>query len=665
MKNTFLKAGILLALFVAADTMAQNASNYNYQETFSPLFYTKNGNEYRTASGQPGPKYWQNRADYELVANLDDKGDQISGSEILTYTNNSPEDLPFLWMHLDQNLFDADSRGNAVIPLSGSRNGAKGQAFDGGFKIKSVKMVSSANGKTTETELKYGIYDTRMQIYLPETAKANGGTVKLKIEFAFTSPVYGSDRMGILETKNGKIYSVAQWYPRMCVFDDVKGWNVNPYLGAGEFYLEYGDFDMRITAPANHIVVCSGELVNPSEVYTVEQQKRWAVAAQSDKTILIRSAAEIGDRSSRPAGKQTLEWHFKLKNARDASWASSSAFVIDAARINLPSGKKSMAIGAYPTESSGNNAWERATEYTKSSIENYSKRWFEYPYPAATNVASIAGGMEYPGIVFCGWDAKAGDLWGVTDHEFGHSWFPMIVGSNERQFAWMDEGFNWFINTISDKDFNKGEYQSPKPDMNQNALYMTDPNLETVMVAPDGMRENSIGVLQYYKPAMGLIMLREQILGKERFDQAFRTYIARWAYKHPTPDDFYRTIENVAGEDLGWFWRGWFINNWRFDQGIASVKYVKNDASKGVIITIDNLEKMAMPTQIDIKLKSGKIDRVTLPVEVWARNKSWTFQHQSKEEVESILLDPDHVFPDYNKKNNSWTAGKDKLDQDK
>lgn len=665
MKNIVLKAGLALAFFAVADTMAQNASNYNYQETFSPLFYTKNGNEYRTASGQPGPKYWQNRADYQLTANLDDKSNQITGSEVLTYTNHSPENLPFLWMHLDQNLFDADSRGNAVIPLAGSRNGAKGQAFDGGFHIKSVRMVENANDKSSETELKYSIYDTRMQVLLPTAVKANGGTVKLKIEFSFTSPVYGSDRMGILETKNGKIFSVAQWYPRMCVFDDVKGWNVNPYLGAGEFYLEYGDFDIRITAPANHIVVCSGALINASEVYTAEQQKRWAVAAQSDKTVIIRSAAEIGDRNSRPAGKQTLEWHFKLNNARDASWASSAAFIIDAARINLPSGKKSMAIGAYPAESSGNNAWERATEYTKSSIENYSKRWFEYPYPAATNVASIAGGMEYPGIVFCGWDAKAGDLWGVTDHEFGHSWFPMIVGSNERQFGWMDEGFNWFINTISDKDFNNGEYKSPKPDMNQNALYMTDPNLETIMVAPDGMRENSIGVLLYYKPAMGLIMLREQILGKERFDQAFRSYIDRWAYKHPTPDDFYRTIENVAGEDLGWFWRGWFINNWRLDQGIASVKYVKNDASKGVIITVDNLEKMAMPTQIDIKLKSGKTERVTLPVEVWARNKSWTFRHGSKEEIESISLDPDHVFPDFNKKNNIWTAGKDKLDQDK
>lgn len=663
MKNLVFKSAV--AFLMTVQLTAQNASKYDYQETFSPLFYTKNGNEYRSASGQPGPKYWQNRADYELTASLDDKKNEITGSAILTYTNNSPENLAFLWMHVDQNLFKDDSRGNAMIPVAGSRNGARGEEFDGGHKIKAVKLVSISDGKSTETDIKYLITDTRMQVFLPSELKANGGSVKIKIEFSFVSPIYGSDRMGILETKNGKIYSIAQWYPRMCVFDDIKGWNVNPYLGAGEFYLEYGDFDIRITAPANHIVVCSGELVNPSEVYTAEQQKRWSLAAQSDKTVVIRSAKEVGDKASRPAGKSTLDWHFKIKNSRDASWASSSAFVIDAARINLPSGKKSMAISAYPAESGGNNGWERSTEYAKSSIENYSKRWFEYPYPAATNVASVAGGMEYPGIVSCGANARAGELWGVTDHELGHNWFPMIVGSNERQFGWMDEGFNWFTNLISDKDFNNGEYQSPKPDMHQNALYMTDPNLERIMVAPDGMRENSIGVLLYYKPAMGLVMLREQILGKERFDLAFRTYIARWAFKHPTPDDFFRTIENVAGEDLGWFWRGWFVNNWRLDQGIASVKYVKNDASTGVVITIDNLEKMAMPVQLDIKFKSGKIDRVNLPVEIWGRNKSWTFAHDSKEEVHSITLDPDHVFPDCNKSNDTWTAGKDKLDQDK
>jgi hypothetical protein len=665
MKNRFSKAGLALFFGLSmASAQQNNPSRYDYYETFNPSFYTKNGTETRAASGQPAAKYWQNKADYQLSANLNDKTNEITGFEVLTYTNNSPESLGFLWMHVDQNLFAPDSRGNAVIPLEGSRNGAHGQVFDGGHKIKSVKLVSTANGKTTETDLKFSIYDTRMQVLLPEAVKANGGTVKLKMEFSFISPNYGSDRMGIQETKNGKIFSVAQWYPRVCVYDDVKGWNVNPYLGAGEFYLEYGDFDINITAPSSHIVVCSGELVNPSEVYTPEQQKRWASAAQSDQTVIIRSAQEVINPASRPSAKPTLTWHFKLRNARDASWASSAAFIVDAAKINLPSGKKSIAISAYPVESDGNNAWGRATEYTKASMEYYSKQWFEYPYPAATNVASVAGGMEYPGIVFCGWESKGEDLWGVTDHEFGHTWFPMIVGSNERQFAWMDEGFNWFINSLSSVDFNKGEYKRAPLDMQQQANYMTKPELETVMSAPDNMKEASIGVLQYYKPAAGLTMLREQILGKERFDLAFRTYIERWAFKHPTPDDFFRTIENVAGEDLNWFWRGWIINNWRLDQSISSVKYVKNDPANGALITIDNLDKMAMPVQLEIQLKSGKTARVDLPVEVWQRNKSWTFRYPSTEAIARITLDPNHVFPDYNAANNSWILGKNALAED-
>ena len=664
MKTIFLKAGLALFFGISIANAQQNPSKYNYYDTFNPSFYTKNGTETRAANGQPGPKYWQNKADYQLTANLNDQTNEISGSEVLTYTNNSPENLDFLWMHVDQNLFSPDSRGNALIPLKGSRNGAHGEVFEGGHKIKSVKAIATVNGKTTETDLKFTITDTRMQVLLPQAVKAGGGVIKLKIDFSFISPVYGSDRMGIQQTKNGKMYSVAQWYPRVCVYDEVKGWNINPYLGAGEFYLEYGDFDISITAPSNHIVVCSGELTNTAEVYTAEQQKRWAAAAQSDKTVVIRSAQEVTSAASRPSGKPTLTWRFKLKNARDASWASSAAFIIDAARINLPSGKKSMAISVYPVESNGGNAWERSTEYTKASMEHYSKQWFEYPYPAATNVASVAGGMEYPGIVFCSWESKGEDLWGVTDHEFGHTWFPMIVGSNERQFAWMDEGFNWFINSLSSIDFNNGEYKRAPLDMQQQALGMTNPELEPVMSAPDNMKESSIGVLCYFKPAAGLVMLREQILGKERFDRAFRTYIERWAFKHPTPDDFFRTMENVGGEDLNWFWRGWFVNNWRLDQSIASVKYVKNDPKQGALITIDNLDQMAMPVQLDIKLKSGKTERFSLPFEVWQRNKSWTFRYPSTEAIDNIVLDPNHVFPDYNPSNNNWSSSKNAVGED-
>jgi Peptidase family M1 domain len=663
MKHFFSKIS-LLTVFIgvitvnAQETGAKPVSKYNYHDAFAPGFYTKNGTETRSASGQPGAKYWQNRADYSLTANVNDKTNEISGTEILTYTNNSPDKLQFLWLNVDQNLFKTDSRGLAIIPISGSRNGADGEILDGGHKIKSVKIVSTSNGKSIETPAKYTITDTRMQIVLPQELNGNGGSLKLKIEFSFISPVYGSDRMGIQDTKNGKIFTVAQWYPRMCVYDDVKGWNTLPYIGQGEFYLEYGNFDVAITAPANHIVVCSGELQNPNEVYTAEQLKRWNEAKNSDKTVMIRKADEVTNANSRPAGKSTLTWKFNIKNSRDVAFASSASFIMDAARINLQSGKKSLAISAYPVESDGQDAWGRATEYTKASVENYSKRWFEFPYPAATNVAGNEGGMEYPGIVFCKYTDKNKSLWGVTDHEFGHGWFPMIVGSNERLFAWMDEGFNTFINSLSAEDFNNGEYKEPAQDLHQMAEVLTNQNMEPIYTAPDGLKEENLGILAYFKPGSGLTMLREQILGKERFDLAFRTYTERWAFKHPTPDDFFRTMENVSGEDLNWFWRGWFINNWQLDQAVSKVRYIKNDPKNGAIITIDNLEKMPMPVIVSIKLKSGATKTINLPVEIWEKFDSWEFKSNTTEEIESITLDPNHVFPDINSANNVWESSK-------
>jgi hypothetical protein len=659
MKNISSKALLQLAFLLAISNIwSQNnatkpISKYNYQEVFGPFFYSKNGTNTRSASGQPGFDYWQNRADYKLSAQLNEEKNEISGTSLITYTNNSPDKMSFLWMYLDQNLFKEDSRGHAIVPITGSRNGAQGQIFDGGFKIKSVKIVIANKGTSTEKEAKYFISDTRMQVFLPQELNAKGGIVKIKIDFSFISPNEGSDRMGVLGTKYGKVFTMAQWYPRMCVYDDISGWNTNPYLGASEFYLEYGDFDVNITVPDHHYVVCSGELLNTNEVYSAEQQKRWELASKSDKTVLIRSAEEV-KAAANTASKSTKTWHFKIKNARDVAWASSASFILDAAKINLPSGKKTMAVSAYPIESDGNSAWGRSTEYTKTSIENYSKRWLEYPYPVATNVAGIVGGMEYPGIVFCNYKDKNSDLWGVTDHEFGHIWFPMIVGSNERLYGWMDEGFNTFINSLSSADFNNGEYKEKAIDLHKYAEKYTNPVLENIMSSPDVMKEFNIGTLCYSKPSAGLVILREQILGPERFDFAFRTYIERWAYKHPTPDDFFRTMENVSGENLGWFWRGWFINNWRLDQGITSVKYVGDNPKSGIYITIENYEKMAMPVVLDVKTTSGKLTRLKLPVEIWQKNVEWTFKHNSTEEIESVVIDPDHVFPDVNESNNIW-----------
>lgn len=650
----------LVCCLVAFKASAQQAttpatppvSNYVPSDAFGPLFYTQNGNEFRSAIGAPGPKYWQNRVDYNITANLDETKNTITGTVTITYKNNSPDKLPYLWLQLDQNTFKETSRGYAITP-SRSRYGAQGEKFDGGYKIQNI----SVSQKAAPIKFTSLVEDTRMQIRLDQPLAANGDLVTIKMDYSYVLPKEGSDRTGHLTTKNGEIFAVAQWFPRMCVYDDVIGWNTLPYWGGGEFYCEYGDINFAITAPATHIVMGSGELLNPQEVFTAEQLQRWNAAKNSDATVHIRTEAEVTDPKSRPA-KDKLTWKFKITNARDAAWASSKAFVLDAARINLPSGKKSLAVSAQPVESNGVDSYGRGVEYVKSTIEHYSTKWFEYPYPMAVNVATNIGGMEYPGIVFCGWTAKKGSAWGVIDHEFGHTWFPMIVGSNERKYGWMDEGFNTFINGISSKNFNNGEYK--QRDANMNAIgksVIGNPKYENIMQMPDGMAEANIGINLYSKPGWGLDILREQVLGEDRFDFAFRQYIKNWAFKHPTPFDFFRSMENGAGEDLAWFWRSWWLNNWKMDQGITDVLAVKKDGQiTGYTIKVVNLEKMPMPIILQVKTKSGKTEIVKVPVDVWMKNTTWTVRFPTTEEVVSVVLDPNKVLPDGNAANNTWTA---------
>jgi hypothetical protein len=648
---------VLLTAFIGiTPSFAQTtppATNYVPGDAFGPLFYTQNGNEYRSASGAPGAKYWQNRVDYNITAVLDETKNQVSGSITITYKNNSPDKLPYLWLQLDQNTFKETSRGYAITPPV-SRYGAQGEKFDAGYKIKNI-TVSQKAAPVKFTSL---VEDTRMQIRLAQPMAANGDLITIKMDYSYIVPKEGSDRTSHLTTKNGEIYAIAQWFPRMSVYDDVIGWNTLPYWGGGEFYCEFGDINFAITAPASHIVMGSGELLNPQEVFTAEQLKRWNAAKLSDATVHIRTEAEVTDPKSRPAGN-TLTWKFKMNNTRDVAWASSKAFVLDAARINLPSGKKALAVSAHPVESNGVDAYGRAVEYVKTSIEHYSAKWLEYPYPMAVNIATNIGGMEYPGIVFCGWTAKKGDVWGVIDHEFGHAWFPMIVGSNERKFGWMDEGFNTFINGISQKEFNNGEYKPKRPN-NMNSIgksVIGNPRFENIMLMPDGMAEGNIGINLYSKPGWGLDILRDQVLGADRFDFAFKQYIKNWAFKHPTPFDFFRSMENAAGEDLSWFWRSWFLNSWKMDQAIADVKpFKKEGAVAGYLIKINNLEKMPMPIILQVKTKSGKTDVVKVPVDVWMKNTSWTIRYATTEEIVELTLDPEKVLPDANAENNKWIA---------
>lgn len=625
--------------------------NYNNLEAFDGNFYVRQGDQYRSASGAPGVAYWQNQANYKLSARLVESESRIIGTEELTYINNSPDELRFLWMQLDQNLFKGNSRGAGTIPAAGSRSGTKGQVFNAGFHISNIYTFDSIGRKIA---LEHLISDTRMQVFLPYVLKGRGDSVRIGIDYSYIIPNYGSDRTGILETKQGKVFAVAQWYPRMCVYDDVSGWNTTPYLGLSEFYLEYGNFEVSITVPAEHIVMCSGELLNANEVYTAEQNRRWTQARQSDQTVMIRRKAEVASKGSRPQGDAELTWRFSMQNSRDIAWASSEGFIVDAARIELPGGGSSLAISAYTAESEDSNGWSRSTEFVKGSVEHYSRWLTPYPYPAAVSVATDLAGMEYPGLVFCNYKDFSGMLWGVTDHEFGHTWFPMIVGSNERLHGWMDEGLNTFINYSSSAAFKGGEFKEERVDMHKWGRIFADNSLEPVMTYHDNVREANIAMVLYLKPALGLRLLQEQILGPDRFNRAFKAYVERWKFKHPQPEDFFRTIENVAGEDLNWFWRGWFRNNWKMDQAVENVVMVEKEGMYELTISIKNLEKLPMPVIVQVTDKKGQKHRRSFPVDVWRRNKVWTFKMSVEEEPRSIELDPDHVLPDCNPNNDIW-----------
>ena len=618
----------------------------NNQSKFSDVNYRR-GNVYRAASGVPGPQYWQNSADYIIEAELDDKNNSIKGRLTMTYTNNSPQSLDFIWMYVEQNRFREDSRGTLTTPMQHSRY--EGDT-DGGITI------SNLSAKTKKSSgSKYLIDDTRMQVFFAEPLAGQGAKATVSMNFEFKIPEEGMDRMGQLETKNGVIYSIAQWYPRVAVFDDVNGWNTEPYLGAGEFYLEYGNYDYKITVPHDFIVAGSGELVNSKEVLSKELQSRWAIAAQSDKTVYLIAPNEVGNTAlTRPAKGGKVTWHFKMNNTRDVAFAASKAFIWDAARINLPGGKKAISQSVYPIEVQGNEAWGRSTEYTKASIEHYSKMWFEYPYPYAVNVASNVGGMEYPGLSFCSSRSIGADLWDVTDHEFGHNWFPMIVGSNERRYAWMDEGFNTFINYYSTLNFNNGEYTSDIAKSLNRVQWFRWKNRESIDTYPDVAKSMNLAFTAYYKPATGLILLREYILGHERFDNAFKAYIKNWAYKHPQPTDFFNCMENVAGENLNWFWKGWFYGTGNINLAITNVA----DNAGYTTITFADKGDIPMPVVFKVVFEDGTSETKTLPVEVWQRQSEWDYVISSPKKVRSVDIDPERLIPDIDMKDNSWIRGK-------
>ncbi|HEY6517568.1 MAG TPA: M1 family metallopeptidase [Steroidobacteraceae bacterium] len=641
-----------------AHATAPPASSYDPRQTFAPLTLPDPANVYRAGDGVPGPDYWQNRADYVIHASLDPSTARLAGDEVITYTNNSPQALECLWLQLDQNTYLKDARERYV---HADWYQSAGGGYTDGDVLESVQI--GQRGPLANAD--YVVSDTRLQIRLPQPL-APHGRVRIHIRYHFTVPggSYGN-RTGHMPTRNGEIFDVAQWYPRMAVYDDVRGWDTLPYLGS-EFYLEYGDFDYYVTVPWNMLVAGSGELQNASEVLTLLERQRLQQARGSDSTVMIRSAREIADPRSRPVQKGTLTWHFRIDDSRDASFGASRAFIWDAARINLPGRKTALAMSFYPVESAGAQAWGRATEYVKDSTEHFSQRWgLPYPYPAAVAVAGPVGGMEYPAIVFDDYRDTGKPLFWVTAHEIGHTWFPMVVGFDERRDQWMDEGFNTFIDIFESDDFDRGVF-GPKRDSeyapgggdpaDQIVPLLEDPDAPILLTRADQVREKYRHPVTYFKSALGLVLLRQQILGPKRFDWAFRKFIRDWAYRHPKPSDFFRAMDSAAGEDLSWFWRGWYFHNWTLDLAVTGVHPMQGDWRKGAVVSVANLDPLVLPAAVKIDFQDGSSRRIRLPAETWIQQQSVDIALDSKQPVTRVTIDPDRALPDRDRSNNVWGA---------
>jgi hypothetical protein len=604
-------------------------------------------NAIRTGAGAPGRGYWQQRVDYLIRASLDTVAQRVSGEERITYYNRSPDTLRYLWIQLDQNLFSGSSRGARLFD-QGSRFGTGGA--EGGVTLTKVMAAArpAASGRPAQAaaRLEYHVNGTLMRVDLSSPLPP-GGRQLLDIGWSFP---FGpnSNRMGLELIDGSHVYEVAQWYPRLAVYDDVRGWNTEQYLGQGEFYLEYGSFDVSLTVPANMLVAATGTLQNPAQVLTAAQRNRLSRARAGDTTVIVRGKDEIGDPASRPLSRSgTLTWRFTADSVRDFAWAAASHFIWDAAGAN---GGKTLAMSFYPP--SAEPIWNQSTQYVRFAVENYSS-WYPYPYPVAINVNGIEGGMEYPMIVFCHNRTEAPALFSVTDHEIGHTWFPMIVGNNERLYAWMDEGFNTFMNYYNWEKKYPGTYNR-RANPTIYIPFALSGREEPIMTPADRIW-GSLSVTAYTKPGLGLILLRDRIIGPERFDAAFREYIRRWAYKHPTPADFFRTIEDGVGEDLSWFWRSWFYTTERLDLAVDSVT-VSDSAGLISRVHLRSATAMPMPVELDLRFEDGTTRHVSLPVEIWYAGSRYALAVPGPRRVVGAAIDARNQYPDVRRENNSWMA---------
>ncbi|HEY7879018.1 MAG TPA: M1 family metallopeptidase [Gemmatimonadaceae bacterium] len=585
-------------------------------------------NRYRSADGSPGPDYWQQRADYDIAATLDTGAQTVSGHVTITYTNNSPETLRYVWLQVDQNLYRPGSDGSALFAQD-SRWGVRG--FPGGYTITHLVV----DGRVADSR----VNDTRMWVALGKPLLPHGGRVTIAMDYRFRVPEHGSDRMG----RDGTLYEIAQWYPRMVVYDDVRGWNTDPYLGQGEFYLEYGDITYAVTVPAGYVIAGSGVLQNPKEVLTSTERERLAMAAISDTVIPVIRVDEA--RAVPTAGTRT--WRFRAHNVRDVAWAAAPDFRWDATSWN---GILTQALYQWPKAGRG---WENAAENTQWTIRTYSQLFSPFPYPQATSVAGPVGGMEYPMFVMVHYATEPQSAYSTIDHEHGHEWFPMTVGSNERRYAWMDEGINTYINTFSNERRQPGTSPYGAYLGNWRAV-VANGTQAPLMTMPDQIDAGALGAIGYRKPAAVLLALRDHVVGRVAFDGAFREYIRRWSFKHPTPADFFRTIESYTGDDLAWFWRAFFYSTDVLDIGIDSVATQSTNGDSRATVVLTKHTSIPFPVELRLSLADGSTQDARLPVAIWSAGDTYAATIPVRARVIGARLWPDGTVPDFNATNDTW-----------
>jgi hypothetical protein len=585
---------------------------------------------YRTSSGRPGDAYWQQRVDYRINATLDTATHVLRGREQIRYTNNSPDALPYLWMFLEQNICNpsgiTEKLDQPPLVFLGSTFDFSCKGFNGGVTVEHVRMGGQ--------ELRPAIYGTTMRIDLPRPLAA-GRTLDLDVAWRFTVPPYGAGRMG----RDRSLYQVAQWYPRLAVYDDVRGWNHDPYIGAGEFYLEYGSFDVSLTLPSNYTVAATGTLTNPEAVLTVQQRSRLASARSSTEPVAIITAAEAG-KIGTPG--RTATWRFTADSVRDFAFAAGSQLRWDASGY-----RKALVHTLYRPSAP---EWEEANKMVRDALQYFSEQWYPYPYPHITSVEGPIEGMEYPMLTFDPRGPSREARHWVLAHELGHQWMPMIVGSNERLYPWMDEGFNTFIDLAAAGKYFVGTAYGDSIEVHPLHLYQDHaiPGQEQPLITrPVEVRD--LFWTGYQKPALMMQTLRYEVLGKERFDAAFRSYLRAWAYKHPTPADFFRLMRDASGVDLDWFWRDWVFTTARLDQAVDSIGRTQD----GEKVFLSNRASMMLPLEMALTLTDGSTERVRLPVEMWNQGSKFAYRLRSAKEVKRVVIDPRRVFPDIDRANNA------------